>query len=119
MPSTATDLAPALWNAIADEIRRQQSSREIFFVKVTKVDTKRKIVWADDFGSMGIPLVTLPFQFDYYDGTPTGVIKKTAIPEVMTPKVGQTIVVLDAWGAKRFPVCIGILQSKPGFWEES
>lgn len=116
----ATDLAPAIWNAIADEIRRQGSSREVFFVKVTKVDTKRKIVWADDYGSIGIPLVALSHQFDYYDTNSTAdVIKKPDnATDIVTPKVGQTIVVLDPWGARRFPICIGVIQSKPGFWEE-
>ena len=117
----ATDLAPEIWNAIADEIRRQSSPREIYFTKVMKVDAKRKVIWVQDFGHMAIPLVGHCYSFDYYDTTATGAVqKKNAKAEVVMPKVGQMVVILDPWGAKRFPICIGVLLSKAehSLWEE-
>jgi hypothetical protein len=117
----ASDLSPAIWNAIADEIRRQTSEREIYFVKVTKSDTKRHVIWCQDFGSMAIPLVGHAYGFDYYDTSGTDVMKKTGTVEVVCPRVGQTVVILDPWGAKRFPICIGVILSKSehSLWEET
>lgn len=133
----ATDLTPEIWNAIADLVGRSQSSREIYFVKVTKVDKKKNLVWAKDFGDVAIPLVSHLYGFSYYDTVPHGNAvagqpigtqkikrqdktdkKPVYHTHIIAPKKGQLIVVLDPWGAKRFPICIGVIQSKKGFWEE-
>lgn len=132
----ATDLSSEIWNAIADLVQHSQTAREIYYVKVTRVDKKKKLVWAKDFGDLAIPLVAHSYSFSYYDTEPTGNVtsgqpvttKKTLKTdklqenpvyrtEIVTPKVGQLIVVLDPWGVKRFPICVGVIQSKTGFWE--
>jgi hypothetical protein len=41
----ATNLSPEIWNAIADLIGRSQTAREIYTVKVTKVDKNKKLIW--------------------------------------------------------------------------
>lgn len=135
----ATDLSGELWNSIADQIARSASPREIYFVKVKKADKKKLLIWTEDFGDMGIPLVSFTTTFAYFDTQPTGanVVAGTPLPTkkvkredktqvnpafqatLICPKVGQTVVVLDPWGAKRFPFCIGVIQSKQGFWEET
>lgn len=119
----ASDLSPAIWNSIADLVQRSQSSREIFFCKVTRADKVRKLVWTDDFGGTAIPMVAHTFSFSYFDTTSSDVQKRddpdnpAHQTQIIVPKVGQTIVVLDPWGAKRFPFCIGVIQSKSGYWE--
>lgn len=133
----ATDLTPEIWNAIADLVGRSQSSREIYFVKVTKTDKVNRLIWAQEFGDLAIPLVSHGFSFAHYDTIPVGNVtsgqpvdtqkqrredKTQSNPayqvEIITPKKGQVVCVLDMWGAKRFPICIGLVQSKRGFWEE-
>lgn len=121
----ATDLHPKLWNAIANFVGKSTSTREIYFVSVTKVDAVRKIIYAEDFGNIGIPLVAHTSTFSYYDTQADGSVKKREDPdnpafqtEIVCPSVGQLVIVLDLWGAKRFPVCLGVVQSKPGFWQE-
>lgn len=124
----ASDLAKGIWNGIADLVQRSQSAREIYYVKVTKSDPLKLLVWADDFGDTAIPLVAHNSSFAYFDTTNTGTSikredKSNANPLFQThlicPKVGDLIVVLDPWGAKRFPICIGTIQSRKGFWEET
>lgn len=123
----ATQLHPKIWNAIAGYVDRMRSPREIYFVTVTKVDVIRKIVYADDFGDNGIPLVAHSATFSYYDTQVDGTVLKRQDAtltnpafetQISAPHVGDLIVVLDPWGAKRFPICIGIIQSKAGFWQE-
>ena len=135
--STATDLSPDIWNAIADLVARSSSSREVFFVKVKKVDKINKTIFVEDFGDIGIPLVSFNTSFSYVDtepvgnavsGSPIGTRRmkredttqtNPALQTVLVmPKVGELVVVLDPWGGKRFPICIGVLHSKAGFWEE-
>lgn len=132
----ATDLSDSIWNAIADLVQRSQTPREIYYVKVKRVDAKKKIIYVDDFGDIGIPLVAHSYSFSYYDTVPAGnAVSGQPIEtqklkrgdreqknplyrtEIVMPKVGELVVVLDPWGAKRFPICIGILQSKAGYWE--
>jgi hypothetical protein len=128
--SLASDLTAEIWNAIADLIQRSQSPREIYFVKVKKVDKKAKLIWADDFGDLAIPLVSHDFSFSHFDTQPSGTLLKRQDTtqtnpayrvEIVLPKVNQIVIVLDPWGAKRFPICIGTFQSKmnQGAWEET
>lgn len=123
----ATDLAPSIWNALFDQIERSKTAREIYFAKVTKADKTRKLIWVQDFGDLPIPLIGHNFSFSHYDTQANGTLKKredktqtnpTYLVEVVTPKVGQMAVILDPWGAKRYPVCIGVILSKSGYWEE-
>lgn len=134
MPTMASDLSKHVWNGIADLVRRSQTPREVYFVTVTKADKARNLVWAKEFGDVAIPLVAFSRSFSYYDTVPTGVSGATVTTEkqkredathknanylaqVVCPKVGELIAVLDPWGAKRYPVCFGVVQSKTGFWE--
>jgi len=130
----ANDLGKNVWNGIADLVRRSQSPREVYFVSVTKADKVRSLVWAKEFGDVAIPLVGFSRSFAYYDTVPTGVSGATVTTEkqkrsdatnknsnylahVVCPSVGDLIVVLDPWGAKRYPICVGVIQSRSGFWE--
>lgn len=133
----ATDLSPEIWNSIADLVGRSGTVREIFFVTVKKVDKINKIVFVEDFGDLGIPLVSFNNSFSYFDTEPTGVavsgspittrrakredttqMNPALRTELVMPKVGELVVVLDPWGGKRFPICIGVVHSKAGYWEE-
>lgn len=119
----ANDLSAPVWNAIADLVQRSQLPREVYFCKVTKIDRARQIIWTEDFGAIGIPMVAHTFSFAYYDTTPTDVQHRddpgnpAFQVKIVMPKVGQVVIVLDPWGAKRFPICVGVIQSKSGYWE--
>jgi hypothetical protein len=115
----ATNLSPEIWNAIADLIGRSQTAREIYTVKVTKVDKNKKLIWATDYGDVAIPLVSHDFSFSYFD-TQLTANPTTTLPvrsklvkkedktqenpvyrvEIVTPKVGDLVVILDPLGAK-------------------
>jgi hypothetical protein len=134
----ATNLSRAIWNAMADLARRSQAPREIFFSEVVKADAISNLVWTKDFGDVAIPLVAFEYAFAYYDTQPTGnvtagqpvktksvrredVTHKNANfkTHVICPSVGDLVVILDVWGVRRFPVCIGLLQATGKAWEES
>lgn len=125
MPS-ADNLSSPIWNAIADQIDRVAAQHEIVFAPVTKVDPVLKIIYADGFGEMGIPLVGFHFSFSYYDTQDDGALlwrgdktQKNPIyrAEIVMPAVGDIALILDLAGTKSYPVCIGTLLSKSGFWE--
>jgi hypothetical protein len=122
----ATDLDPAVWNAIADQIRRTIAQREIVFATVTKVDAVKKHIFCDDFGDLAIPVVAFGTSFAHLDtladGTTTWRGDKTQAntfyhTQLILPKVGDTAVILDLAGSRAFSICIGLLLSEPGFWE--
>lgn len=123
----ADSLAPNLWNAISELVARGQSAREISIGRVTKRDTINRVIWLEEFGETAIPLVAFDYSFAYYDTTSTGsVIKREDKTDndpafrtkMLVPKVGQQAVILDMWGNRRFPVCVGIIQSKSGsYWQ--
>lgn len=131
----ATRLSRSIWNAVADLARRSQNPREIYFSEVTKADPANSLIWAKDFGDVAIPLVAFRRSFAYYDTVPTGVSGSDVTTEVarredkshtnanfltsiVCPKKGELVVIIDPWGAKRFPMAVGVLDS-PGAWEES
>lgn len=122
----ATDLSHDVWNAIADLIGRSGASRQVYFVKVTKADTAKLLVWTEEFGDTAIPLVAPTFKFAYFDTLQDGskqkmedVTEKNDIYQthIICPKSGDDVVVIDADGSRRFPFCIGVIQSKSGYWE--
>lgn len=114
----ASDLSASIWNAIADLIRSETTKREIRFVKVYRRNTAKKHVWAREFGNVAIPLIGHSFVFDYYDTkADASVQKRQGKITVEMPKVGQLIAVLDPQGTGRFPVCLGIVLSKSGYWQ--
>lgn len=133
----ATDLTGSIWNAIADLVQRSRAPREVYFTKVTKADKIKMLVWAEEFGDLAIPLVSFTTTISYFDTEPYGNVtsgspvntrrqkredKTQTNPayetKLVCPKSGDTIIVLDLAGAKRFPICIGVIQSRSGFWEE-
>jgi len=130
----ATNLSADVWNAIYDAIRRMSPPREVTFGKVVKRDAKKRLVWLQEFGDLSIPLVHFSYTFEHFDTEPTGVAtegapistKKTLRRDVtetnphyqvkvMVPKVGQTVCVLNPNGTRRFPMCVGVIQSKD-YW---
>ena len=132
----ATQLSPRIWNAMADLVRRNTSPREVYFSEVTKTDAKRKLIWCKDFGDVAIPLLVSLHAFAYYDTVPTGVSGETVttrverredathsntnfMTDVVVPKRGDIVVILDAWGAKRFPICLGTLSGGADAWKET
>lgn len=132
----ATSLSRSIWNALADLASRSQNPREVYFSEVVKVDDTRRLIWCKDFGDVAIPLVAFDRSFAYYDTVPTGVAGSTVTTQVsrredkthtnrnfltqaVMPKRGDLVVVLDPWGEKRFPVCVGLLHADAGAWGES
>ncbi len=116
----ANDLTPEIWNAISNLVGRSSTPRQIWFCKVAKVDAIRNLIWTEEFGQMAIPLAGFELEVTYYDthGNPDEYVdRKTAKIKVVAPKKGSLVLILDPEGAKRFPVCLGVIQSKTGFWE--
>lgn len=115
----ADSLHSQVWNAIVEMIQRQQLSREIAFGKIIKRDVVNKLVWLEEFGQTAIPIAAFDMKLSYYDTTETGdVTKRTEQSELVMPRVGQVAVVLNQSGNHRFPVCVGVIQSKSGtYWQ--
>jgi len=132
----ATDLSRAIWNGIADLVRRNKGHREIYFARVIRSDQGKNLIWVKELGDRAIPLVAHHYSFSYYDTVPTGNVTegqpvntvkqkredKTNTntnfrTKIICPKKGQIAVILDPWGARRFPICIGMIQSSTGYWE--
>lgn len=122
----AHNLSPRIWNAIARLAEQYREPRQVYFCNVTKIDKTRKLIWVEEFGSLALPLVGFGYSFMYYDTQPSGSQTKRGDTsqkndayhvEIIMPKIGQTVAIVDPWGAKNFPFCIGIVQSKTGFWE--
>jgi len=124
----ANSLSPGIWNAIAEMVARNAAPGEISFHNVRKRDVAKKIIWVEEFGETSIPLVTFDFNFAYYDTQPSGSVTKrydaTADEsdpayhaKLLVPRVGQKVAILNPSGNRRFPVCIGVVQSMPGsYW---
>src|SRR3954466_4501383 len=101
----ADQLSDAIWNAIADLVRRSGSQREVYHVTVSKVDKTQKVLWADEFGDIGIPVVVHSLGHTFYDTQPDGTQRKRGEDyetndahqaHIIMPKVGDTVVVLDS-----------------------
>lgn len=125
MSNTADELSPDLWRAIADGIDRSMPPREIVFGRVVKREELRKLIWLEEYGNLAIPLVAFAFGFAYYDTDATGAINRKADPTgtneayqttLLVPRIGQTAIILDPGGQRRFPLCVGVIQSR-GYWQ--
>jgi hypothetical protein len=131
----ADDLAGEIWSAISDLIMRSIPGREITFGKVIKRDAAKKLIWVEEFGDLSIPLVSFGHSFAYFDTEPTGVatagqpIDKQTVrrsdptgnnpnfaTQIIVPRVGQMVAILNPRGSRRFPMCVGVFQSK-GYWQ--
>lgn len=125
----ADSLSPGLWNALADLVNRQAAPSEISFHVVRKRDTAKKIIWVEEFGETAIPLVSFAYNFAYYDTQADASTKKrydvTADEsdpafrvKLLVPRVGQTVAILNPSGNRRFPTCVGVVQSQAGtYWQ--
>lgn len=133
----ATNLSRAIWNSIADLASRSSTPREVYFSEVVKVDETAMLIWAKDFGDVAIPLVAFSYAFAYNDTVPTGVAhdgvavstqsqrredkthtNPNLLVQLVAPRVGDLVTILDPWGAKRFPMAIGLPQNVTGAWTE-
>lgn len=125
----ATNLAPALWNAIAEMVRKESTvPREVFFSAITKVDSESRLIYTDEFGDIAVPLVGFKLGFSTYDTQPDGVLVKRGEDYEMNdayqnrlimPSVGEIAVIIDPEGARVHPFCVGVVQSGTGYWEGS
>lgn len=125
----ANALSPGIWNAIVELVERQAAPGEISFHTVKKRDTAKRILWVEEFGETAIALVSFEYSFAYYDTQADGTTKKrydaTADEsdpafrvKIVMPRVGQTVAILNPSGNRRFPTCIGVVQSQPGsYWQ--
>jgi hypothetical protein len=132
---SAGNLSSNVWNAIYDAIARSAKPREITFGKVVKRDATKKLVWLEEFGDLAIPLVTFGFTFEHFDSVPLGnaapgnpwdttkVLRRDTTGtnphyqvKIVVPKVGQLVAVLNPSGTRRFPMCVGVVQSTD-YWQ--
>lgn len=123
--SMATNLSSGLWNAIFDAMDRRMPSREVTFGHVLKRDVPKQLIWLEEFGDIAIPLVYFGGTFSHYDTQPSGVKQLRSDPsevnpnfqvKVMVPRVGQLVCVLNPRGTRRFPMCVGVIQSTD-YWQ--
>lgn len=123
------------WNMIRDLILSLIPPKTLSFEKVIKRDDVKHVIWTKEHAKTAIPLVDFDRGFAHYDTQPTGnvvagvpmptkLVKKedkshtnpNFLTQVITPRVGQTVIILEPWGNLRFPVCLGVILSK-NFWE--
>lgn len=115
MPFTDSD-----WNAIQEFVNRLLSRSGDAFVqgKVVRSDSARKVVWLKEFGDVPIPLVAFDYQvrFRYKETTGTTTVAKTDPysddVEILTPRVGDIVLVAQQFGTRRLPKCLGVIKSK-------
>lgn len=108
------------WAAIQDFVNRRISRIGEPFVqgKVIKSDSVRKVVFLKEFGDTPIPLIAFDFQvkYSYKETSGTTTIKKTKAyseeVEILTPRVGETVLVAQHFGSSRLPKCLGVVKSK-------
>ena len=97
--------------------------------KVVKNDTVNRLVWIRELGDQPIPLISFDYQVSYYYDAPTGVQgnpgdpvnSKTTLKQtpayskdvkVLTPRVGDLVLVALHFGSVRLPKCLGVIKSK-------
>jgi len=108
------------WAQIQEFVNKLTSQIGEPFVQgvVVKSDDVRKVVWLREFGDIPIPLVAFDFEVTYAQLTSGGatVIKKTRTgnneAEILTPKVGDMVLVAQHFGSRHLPKCLGVIQSQ-------
>lgn len=113
----ATTLSKNIWNAIGDLANQNRSPREIFLQKVIKRDAESKLVWTEEFGQLAIPIFGFDYLVEYIDSADTSVVRRTVVATAIVPAINDLVVIVDMWGAQRFPVCLGKMISTGKFWE--
>jgi len=107
------------WRSIEEFVNRIFSKRGEPFVQgvVIKTDPVRKVVFLKEFGHTPVPLVAFHMQVKYSYKEPSGstTIKTTRAysneVEILTPRVGDTVLVAQHYGVRRLPKCLGVIQS--------
>lgn len=108
------------WHEIEKYVEKRLAAQGESFVQgtVVKSDQVNHLVWLREFGDQPIPLFGFDYQvkYSYTDATNKTVIKKTAAyskdVEILTPKVGDIVLVALQLGSRRLPKCIGVIKSK-------
>ena len=108
----ATRLSQQVWAEINDAISKVKTNSEITRGQVIKVDATNQNVFVKEFGETAIPLVGFDYDIEYYDSTASGVVKKTYIAKPRMPKIGDLVIIARQGGARRLPLCLGIVQGK-------
>lgn len=92
---------------------------------VTKRDERKKLIWAEGYGSQPIPVVGYTYKGNVYDVQPTGnttavgtavksaTVKTEVLMEPVVPAVGKTVLILRLMGQRRLARCIGEIKAKP------
>jgi hypothetical protein len=121
------------WREIQNMMNNALDAQGEYFVQdvVVKSDPVRKVIWTKEFGDQAIPLFTFDYQVKTYDSEVTGVsgtspgpytVDKKKTPrkttayskevEVLTPRIGDVVLIARHLGARRLPKCLGVLKSK-------
>jgi hypothetical protein len=108
------------WQAIQDFVNGMLSKVGSPFVqgKVIKSDPIRKVVFLKEFGSTPIPIIGFDYQVKYSFKEPAGTltVKKTKAytkdVEILTPQVGDIVLVAQQFGSSRLPKCLGVVKSR-------
>lgn len=107
------------WQQIQEFVNRLVSKSGEAFIqgKVVKSDQSRRVVWLREFGDTPIPLVGFDYRVKYRyketDGSVT-VAKTNSYSddvEILTPRVGDTVLVAQQFGTRRLPKCLGVIKS--------
>lgn len=119
------------WREIQNLVKRIVSQSGEPFVQgvVVKSDPVNKLIWLKEFGDQPIPLIAFDYKVKYYYNEPFGntTAVGTAVQtrmktrtttayskdvEVLTPRVGDTVLVAAHLGSRRLPKCLGVIKSK-------
>lgn len=106
--------------AIEEFVNRMLSKIGSPFIqaKVIKSDSSRKVVWVRELGSIPVPLIAFDYQvkYSYREASGTLQIQKTKAyseeVDVLTPRVGDTVLIAQHFGASRLPKCLGVIKSR-------
>jgi hypothetical protein len=107
------------WREIQTFVTRLLAQQGEAFVQgvVVKNDPVQKLVWLKEFGDQPIPLISFDFQVKYYYENAAGQTQtRKTVPnsrevEILTPRVGETVLVAKHMGSRRLPKCLGVIKS--------
>ena len=101
-------------------VERLLSTRGEPFVqaKVTKSDPVNKLIWCKEFGSIPIPLIGFDYKvkYKYVNAAGDVVLAETKAysdaVQILTPRVGDLVLIAQHLGTSRLPKCLGVVKSK-------
>lgn len=86
---------------------------------VIKRDSVNRLVWLKEFGDQPIPLVAFDMQVKYYIPDGQGGLKPRLTKafsneevEILTPRVGDVVLIAQHLGSRRLPKCLGVIKSR-------